>query len=161
MVTGMWTCPGCGRSFASRNQSHTCAALGDLDRHFARSGPQVRAAFDAALACVRAVGPVQVLEHLGDSEGPTRTLVLSGDDAEETILRAARAGAHGFLGKAGCHTSLGGARAVVAHIEQPPEHRVQAHHVEIRSADHARADLARLAETHHCEADRGKVAECV
>src|SRR5437764_1181031 len=57
----MWTCPSCGRSFASRNQSHTCAALGDLDRHFARSGPQVRAAFDAALACVRAVRPVQVL----------------------------------------------------------------------------------------------------
>jgi endogenous inhibitor of DNA gyrase (YacG/DUF329 family) len=26
MVTGMWTCPACGRSFASRNQSHTCAA---------------------------------------------------------------------------------------------------------------------------------------
>ena len=61
MVTGMWTCPDCGRSFASRNQSHACAALGDLDLHFARSSPQVRAAFDAALACVRAVGPVQVL----------------------------------------------------------------------------------------------------
>jgi len=61
MVTGMWTCPSCGRSFASRNQSHACAALGDLDRHFARSGPQVRAAFDAVLTCVRAVGPVQVL----------------------------------------------------------------------------------------------------
>ena len=60
-MTDMWVCPSCGRSFASRNQSHTCAALGDLDRHFARSGPQVRAAFDAALACVRAVGPVQVL----------------------------------------------------------------------------------------------------
>src|SRR5205807_4307931 len=50
-----------GRSFASGNQSHACAALGDLDLHFARSSPQVRAAFDAALACVRAVGPVQVL----------------------------------------------------------------------------------------------------
>ncbi len=29
-MTDMWTCPSCGRSFASRNQSHTCAALGDL-----------------------------------------------------------------------------------------------------------------------------------
>ncbi len=58
---GMWTCPACGRSFANRNQSHTCAALGDLDRHFARSGPHVRATFDAVLARVRAVGPVQVL----------------------------------------------------------------------------------------------------
>ena len=61
MVTGLWTCPECGRGFASRNQSHTCAALGDLDRHFARSGPHVRAAFEAVLASVSALGPVQVL----------------------------------------------------------------------------------------------------
>jgi len=57
----MWMCPACGRSFANRNQAHTCAALGDLDLHFARSGPQVLAAFDAVLAAVRAVGPVTVL----------------------------------------------------------------------------------------------------
>src|ERR1700745_4045699 len=57
----MWTCPSCGRSFASRNQTHTCAALGDLDRHFARASPQVRAAFDAVLAAVSALGPVRVL----------------------------------------------------------------------------------------------------
>ena len=57
----MWACPECGRSFASLRQTHTCAALGDLDRHFARASPQVRAAFDAALAAVRAVGPVTVL----------------------------------------------------------------------------------------------------
>jgi hypothetical protein len=61
VVTGLWTCPACGRGFANRNQSHACAALGDLDRHFARSGPQVRATFDAVLARVRAVGPVVVL----------------------------------------------------------------------------------------------------
>jgi len=57
----MWTCPECGRSFATRNQTHTCAALGDLDRHFARASPQVRAAFDAVLASVSALGPVRVL----------------------------------------------------------------------------------------------------
>jgi len=57
----MWTCPECGRGFASRNQVHTCAALGDLDRHFARASPQVRATFDAVLASVSALGPVQVL----------------------------------------------------------------------------------------------------
>ena len=60
-MTGMSTCPSCGRSFASRNQTHTCAALGDLDRHFARASPQVRAAFDAVLASVSALGPVRVL----------------------------------------------------------------------------------------------------
>jgi hypothetical protein len=57
----MWRCPACGRSFASRNQAHTCAALGDLDRHFTRSSPQVRATFDAVLATVSVLGPVQVL----------------------------------------------------------------------------------------------------
>jgi hypothetical protein len=57
----MWTCPDCGRSFAARNQVHTCAPVGGLDRHFARSSPQVRATFDAVLAAVARVGPVQVL----------------------------------------------------------------------------------------------------
>lgn len=61
MMTGMWTCPECGRSFASRNQTHTCAALGNLDQHFARADPQVRATFDAVLTAVSAIGPVQVL----------------------------------------------------------------------------------------------------
>jgi hypothetical protein len=60
-MTSMWTCPECGRTFASRRQAHACAALGDLDQHFAGASPQVRAAFDAALAAVSAVGPVQVL----------------------------------------------------------------------------------------------------
>jgi hypothetical protein len=57
----MWTCPRCARTFANRHQTHTCAPLGDVDRHFAGSGPEVRAAFDAALAAVRALGPVEVL----------------------------------------------------------------------------------------------------
>jgi Domain of unknown function (DUF5655) len=60
-MRSMWACPRCGRSFASRNQTHTCAALGGLDQHFANSAPQVRAAFDAALAAVSAMGPVEVL----------------------------------------------------------------------------------------------------
>jgi hypothetical protein len=60
-MTGMWACPRCGRSFASRNQAHACAALGDLDQHFIRAAPQVRATFDAVLAAVSAMGPVQVL----------------------------------------------------------------------------------------------------
>jgi hypothetical protein len=57
----MWACPDCGRTFANRNQSHTCARPGDLDQHFAGCEPQVRAAFDAVLAAVRAMGPVEVL----------------------------------------------------------------------------------------------------
>ena len=60
-MTGVWACPRCGRSFASRNQAHACAALGDLDQHFIRAAPPVRATFDAVLAAVSAIGPVQVL----------------------------------------------------------------------------------------------------
>jgi hypothetical protein len=57
----LWTCPECGRTFANRNQTHTCAALGDLDRHFAHSEPAVRAAFERVLGLVRGLGPVEVL----------------------------------------------------------------------------------------------------
>jgi hypothetical protein len=60
-VTGMWACPRCGRSFASRNQAHACAAPGDLDQYFIRAAPGVRATFDAVLAAVSVPGPVQVL----------------------------------------------------------------------------------------------------
>lgn len=57
----MWRCPACGRTFANRNQTHTCAPLGDVETHFARSTPAVRAAFDRIVAVVRALGPVEVL----------------------------------------------------------------------------------------------------
>jgi hypothetical protein len=57
----MWTCRACGRTFASQNQVHTCARLGDVDQHFARSEPVVRATFDRVLAVIAGLGPVQVL----------------------------------------------------------------------------------------------------
>ena len=57
----LWACPACGRTFANRNQTHTCAALGSVDAHFAGCAPTVRATFDAVLAAVRACGPVDVL----------------------------------------------------------------------------------------------------
>jgi hypothetical protein len=55
----MWRCPACGRTFANRHQTHTCAALGDLERHFAGADPAVRAAYDRVLAAVP--GPCEVL----------------------------------------------------------------------------------------------------
>jgi len=60
-VTPMWDCPRCGRAFANRNQSHSCAPLGDLDRHFAHASPEVRAALDRVLAAASRLGPVTVL----------------------------------------------------------------------------------------------------
>ena len=50
-------------------------------------------------------------------------------------------------------------RPVVAGVEQAAEHRPQAHDLEVRAADDAGADHARLAEADHREADGGEVAE--
>jgi len=63
MSKPMWTCPECGRSFANLNQTHTCAVLGDLDRHFAKRGPELRALFDALAEAVKSCGPVEVLSE--------------------------------------------------------------------------------------------------
>lgn len=57
----MWTCPRCRRSFANRNQTHTCRPLGDLDAHFADAAPEVRQTFDRIVAAVQRFGPVEVL----------------------------------------------------------------------------------------------------
>ncbi|MCI0687665.1 MAG: DUF5655 domain-containing protein [Sporichthyaceae bacterium] len=57
----LWRCPRCGRTFASRDQTHTCAVLGELDRHFTRSEPVVREIFDRIVAAVERLGPVEVL----------------------------------------------------------------------------------------------------
>jgi Domain of unknown function (DUF5655) len=57
----MWACPDCGRTFANRNQTHTCAPLGGLDRHFTHASPAVRAAFDRVVVAARRLGPVEVL----------------------------------------------------------------------------------------------------
>jgi len=59
----MWTCPECGRSFANLNQTHTCAVLGDLDRHFAKRSPDLRALFDALAKAVKSCGPAEVLSE--------------------------------------------------------------------------------------------------
>lgn len=60
-MVDLWTCAECGRGFANRNQVHTCARLGEVDRHFAQAAPAVRATFDRILAVVEGFGPVLVL----------------------------------------------------------------------------------------------------
>jgi hypothetical protein len=57
----LWSCPRCGRTFANLNQTHTCAGLGDLDRHFVGSGADVRATFDRIRSVVEGMGPVEIL----------------------------------------------------------------------------------------------------
>ena len=57
----LWACPACGRTFANRNQIHSCAPLGSVDAHFAGCAPAVRETFDAVIAAVRTCGSVDVL----------------------------------------------------------------------------------------------------
>ena len=50
-------------------------------------------------------------------------------------------------------------RAIVLRAKEPPQGRAQPHHLEIRPADDAGADRARLAEAEHGELDGGEIAE--
>jgi hypothetical protein len=57
----LWQCPACRRTFANRNQTHTCAPLSDVDRQLVGTSPEVRAAFDRIVEAATALGPVEVL----------------------------------------------------------------------------------------------------
>jgi hypothetical protein len=59
-TTPLWTCAKCGRTFANRNQSHSCGVW-TLDRHFEGKPPQVREIYDHFLAMLERFGPVTVL----------------------------------------------------------------------------------------------------
>src|SRR5687768_10078714 len=56
----LWRCERCGREFANRNQSHACGRH-DLDHHFTGKPPKIRALFDAVVAAIQDIGPVEVL----------------------------------------------------------------------------------------------------
>ena len=47
----LWTCPRCGHAFVGVNMAHSCVTV-PLDELFARSTPEVRAAFDAFVAMI-------------------------------------------------------------------------------------------------------------
>lgn len=57
----MWTCPACARTFANRNQTHSCGTITSLDAYFARCDPRVRELFDAFVARLRTFGPFEIL----------------------------------------------------------------------------------------------------
>jgi hypothetical protein len=56
----LWVCPECGRGFANRHQTHTCAAL-DLAHHLEGRSGAVRATYAAFVALLEENGPVTVL----------------------------------------------------------------------------------------------------
>jgi hypothetical protein len=57
----LWICPQCNRSFANRNQTHSCGTVTSLDAHFARRDPRVRELFDRFVDHVRSLGPVEII----------------------------------------------------------------------------------------------------
>jgi hypothetical protein len=56
----LWTCPRCGRTFANRNQTHTCGRQ-RLEDHLAGRSPEVVALFERFRELVERCGPVEVL----------------------------------------------------------------------------------------------------
>jgi uncharacterized protein DUF5655 len=60
MPAPLWRCPECGRSFANRNQSHSCSDV-TLESHFTGKSENVRRLFDALSAMIEKCGPVKIL----------------------------------------------------------------------------------------------------
>jgi hypothetical protein len=57
----LWQCPECGRTFANRNQVHTCGR-GSLDHHFADRPARIRELYDRFVELIETeCGPVEVL----------------------------------------------------------------------------------------------------
>jgi hypothetical protein len=57
----MWSCPDCGRRFATRGQTHTCAPLGSLDDHLAGKPPEIRSIVERLIDVTGRNGPFEVL----------------------------------------------------------------------------------------------------
>jgi Domain of unknown function (DUF5655) len=56
----LWACPDCGRTFANRNQTHTCGRR-RLEDHLAGRSALALALFDRFRELVERCGPVEVL----------------------------------------------------------------------------------------------------
>ena len=56
----LWTCPQCGRQFATRNPSHFCSDVA-LESHFAGRDPAVVATFKRLVTVARRSGRVTVV----------------------------------------------------------------------------------------------------
>ena len=58
-AAGSWKCPRCRRSFARRDQWHSCGAT-NLDEHFRGRNPDLRGTFNVLVRRLRKLGPVKV-----------------------------------------------------------------------------------------------------
>jgi hypothetical protein len=59
-MRSLWACPACGRTFANRNQTHTCGRR-RLEDHLEGKSPDVVALFERFRELVERCGPVEVL----------------------------------------------------------------------------------------------------
>lgn len=55
-----WTCPGCGRRFGRRNQSHECAPAMSVEEYFSTGPERERPIFEAVLEHLESLGTVHV-----------------------------------------------------------------------------------------------------
>jgi len=55
-----WTCPGCGRRFGRRGQSHECAPAMSVEEYFSTGPERERPIFEAVMEHLESVGPVHV-----------------------------------------------------------------------------------------------------
>lgn len=60
MSKPLWRCPKCKRTFANRNQSHSCGSTRPLAEHF-RGKERARELFDALSAEVKSCGPSTII----------------------------------------------------------------------------------------------------
>jgi hypothetical protein len=56
----LWRCPECGRSFANRNQTHSCSNV-SLESHFKGKSERVRELFVKLVGLIKKCGPVKIL----------------------------------------------------------------------------------------------------
>ncbi|HKO54710.1 MAG TPA: DUF5655 domain-containing protein [Thermoanaerobaculia bacterium] len=117
----LWRCPECGRTFANRNQTHSCGTVGALDAHFDRKPSEVRALFDAFLDRVRRAGPVTVL--------PEKTRIAFHVRMSFAMVMPRRDGLVGHL-------------VLARRVAQPPFHKVETfsarnhvHHFRLRNIE--------------------------
>jgi hypothetical protein len=85
----LWTCPRCGRAFANRSQTHTCAGLASLEAHFVAKPREIRAIFARVVELAERSGPVVVL--------PERTRIALQARISFAALRPRRAWVDGHV----------------------------------------------------------------
>jgi hypothetical protein len=77
----LWRCPRCGHAFVGVNMAHSCVTV-PLDKLFALSTPDARAAFDAFVELIERCGQVEVIGQ------KTRIVVMARTRfAGATVLR--------------------------------------------------------------------------